>query len=64
MDSGNYTLVLNTTHFHLGILYHRFLKEMKYFLKLISTKNQLDKNLKLDKGIHFLQLMKKTLQRL
>ena len=42
----------------------RFLKEMKYFLKLISTKNQLDKNLKLDKGIHFLQLMKKTLQRL
>ena len=42
----------------------RFLREMKYFLKLISTKNQLDKNLKLDKGIHFLQLMKKTLQRL
>jgi len=42
----------------------RFLKEIKYFIQLITTKKQLDKNLKLDKGIHFLQIMKKTLQRL
>lgn len=42
----------------------RFLKEIKYFIELISTKNQPDKNLKLEKGIHFLKFMKKTLQRL
>lgn len=42
----------------------RFLKEMKYFIQLILTKKQPDKNLKLEKGIHFLQIMKKTLQRL